>query len=578
CFLLTGCESASIDGLHNTANLIHSTAEAIRGSESLRSEASDRYALPAVGDLRHGFTVTERGSIDYLRAETAAFVHEKSGLTLFLIENEDPELAFQIAYRVPQKDETDIPHIFEHAILAGSDKYPGTNVFFDLDNKSYHTFINASTSQCMTRYQFASVSEEQLLNTLDVYMSCMEAPVVLSDKRIFEREAVRYQLYDRDAPIEMTGTVFSEDLGKMTGIGNQLWRAGFREMYTDPIASNAVGRLYENYDQLSYEKLQEVYDTYYSYDNAIIVLYGRLDYDRELAFLDEHYLRDEARQGKNALSEVALVPKEGLQRAEVLVPAYESDSAQGQSMAAYLIDLSEFSVEERLALSFFTSFLGSGSDSLQERLKKAGINNPVVIDNAAFDGAVRSGFGFMLYNAKPGQEEALYDAAREALSKVAENGFEPSVIESALHNTAMLEDMSLEGADIGIYEPVQFLSCFMTTGRTDYYTLWQQAYDEIRNDPGQRLLKSLAKKLLSAKASCLVTAAPAPGLAEELLEKREAYLTEKKAGMTEAEIDQLIEDTRAFDEWNENPVHNSDFLIDPRDFPKPEKLPEPIVQ
>ncbi len=89
-------------------------------------------ALPNVGELVHGFQVTARGGIDSLNAETASFVHEKSGLNLFLIENEDPELAFQICYRTPQQDGTDIPHIFEHSIIASSEKYPSTNLFFDM--------------------------------------------------------------------------------------------------------------------------------------------------------------------------------------------------------------------------------------------------------------------------------------------------------------------------------------------------------------------------------------------------------------------------------------------------------------
>ena len=131
------------------------------------AEDEAKYTLPEVGETLHGFTVTERGSIDYLKAETATLIHDKSGATLFLVENEDPELAFQIAYRVPQKDGTDVPHIFEHSIIAGSDKYPYTNAFFDLNNTTYNTFVNAQTLSLMTRYELASASEEQLIKMVN---------------------------------------------------------------------------------------------------------------------------------------------------------------------------------------------------------------------------------------------------------------------------------------------------------------------------------------------------------------------------------------------------------------------------
>ncbi|MCR4655069.1 MAG: insulinase family protein [Lachnospiraceae bacterium] len=537
-------------------------------------EDEGKYILPEVGDTRHGFTVTERGSIDYLKAETATFIHEKSGATLFLVENEDPELAFQIAYRVPQKDGTDVPHIFEHTILAGSDKYPYTNAFFDLANTTYNTYVNAHTMPVMTFYPLASASEEQLIKMMDVYMSCMETPVVLKDRRIFEREALRYQLYDMDDPIEMTGTVFAEDLGFMAEASLYSDVVAGGAMYPDSLASNPIGMLFDNYGDLTYDHLQETYDSYYSYDNAIILLYGKLDYDRELAFFDENYLGDEERQDKNALDEYDLKPQDGFKKVDFEVPAYEGDSVAGQSVISCYFDLSDFSPEEKAALRYFGDFISSGSSPFIRKLREAGINNIAAGDSCVDSGFARDFFVFSLSNADPGQADPFYESVQAALEDIAENGFSDSLTESVLHGIVLDEALSLEGTTIGINGFINCLAHFMTTGKTDYFELNQKAKEAVMADKDQKLMKELAAKLLQVKSSCLVTAVPTPGLAEEKDAERDAFLAEMKESMSDEELEQLIEETLAFDEWNENPVHADDLMIDPEKLPEPERLPE----
>lgn len=71
-----------------------------------------------------------------LQAKLIGFTHEKSGAELVWIKNSDPELAFSIGYHTPYIDETDTNHIFEHAILASSEKYPSKNFFLIWQEKA----------------------------------------------------------------------------------------------------------------------------------------------------------------------------------------------------------------------------------------------------------------------------------------------------------------------------------------------------------------------------------------------------------------------------------------------------------
>ena len=156
-------------------------------------------ALPAVGDVMHGFRVKELSSIDYLDADVALMEHEKSGAQLLYIANEDINRSFSVGFRTPAENDKGLPHVFEHAALGGSGKYPASNLFFEMINQTYKTYLNAATYPCNTIYPSASLSEEQLLKFVDYTMSGVLDPLVVTDERAMMREACRHDLLGRIA-------------------------------------------------------------------------------------------------------------------------------------------------------------------------------------------------------------------------------------------------------------------------------------------------------------------------------------------------------------------------------------------
>ena len=175
-------------------------------------------SLPRIGETISGFTVTELGTIHMLGARTVLFNHESSGAQLLYIQNDDRELGFNLIYRTPQMDERDNSHILEHLILSSCKKYPSRDIFFDMDSKSYTTFMNGLTDNTFTCYPVCSQSQEQLLKLMDVFLCCMEEPDALKDKNFYLREAIRYELSSVNGPLTMQGTVLSEDWGHLTDI------------------------------------------------------------------------------------------------------------------------------------------------------------------------------------------------------------------------------------------------------------------------------------------------------------------------------------------------------------------------
>mgnify|MGYP002529279889 CR=1 FL=1 len=58
--------------------------------------------------------------------------HKKTGARVFVLENDDNNKVFNIAFRTVPTDSTGVAHIIEHSVLCGSEKYPVKDPFVEL--------------------------------------------------------------------------------------------------------------------------------------------------------------------------------------------------------------------------------------------------------------------------------------------------------------------------------------------------------------------------------------------------------------------------------------------------------------
>ena len=169
-------------------------------------------ALPSVGETVEGFTVKEVRDFPLLGAELILFEHDRTGAELMYIANNDTNRVFDLTFFTRAIDNTGLPHVFEHATLNGSEKYPSSALFFNLMYQTYNTYMNALTAPLLTTYPVASLSEEQLLKYADFYTDSCLHPMILEKESIYREEAWRYRLASPDEPLTIEGTVYSEML------------------------------------------------------------------------------------------------------------------------------------------------------------------------------------------------------------------------------------------------------------------------------------------------------------------------------------------------------------------------------
>lgn len=567
---LTACSHAPAPSAVETGAARSTDADSSQPEESVRNEED---ALPAVGEEISGFTLKSVEAYEPLNAEILCFEHEYSGAQLCYIKNDDTNRAFTVAYRTPVVDETDSNHIFEHAIITSSQKYPSNNLFFDMVGKTYNTYVNAFTYSDFTMFPFSSQSEEQLLLAADAYLSCMVSPGLLRDPQIFKREALRYMLYDVDEPISMGGTVFSEDMGYMTSIDMEGRRNIVQGLYPGEYAANCIGRAHANYRDLTFERIAETHERCYSFDNSLLLIYGDLDYRSFLEFIDREYLSKAPKRGTDLSAYDDPTTAPGYVEEVVYAPAYEGDSAEDASVIYYAMDLDGQEWETIMEYELFSTILSSDSSVFHENLKEAGLTAPAFA-SISMDTA-KPFFIFGTNYANPEDAAPFKAVVDKTLADVAQNGLDDELVDTVLKAKSLDDYTMLEDSSV-IIEGIFPIICmkWVQTGEADVLAQMEAVYQAMEKDNGQASIRSLAESLKNAPRSAMITTVPKPGLAEQLVAEQEAYLAEMKAAMTPQELEQMVRDTLAFDEWNASEQSNRDIVISTADLPPLEAQPE----
>ena len=517
------------------------------------------------GSVISGFTVESVSDSEMLQAQVIGFTHEQSGAKLVWVKNRDQELAFSVSFHTPYIDEIDTNHVFEHAIVASSEKYPSKDLFFDIAGKSYNTFVNAFTYNTFTSYPVSSESEEQLMKLMDAYLSCMAAPHVLENENFFKREAVRYELDSPEDEIRMVGTVYAEDFGFLTDMAMEANNNLEDALYPGQYASNAIGRAHRNYQNLTYEAVLDTYERYYHFDNSLLFLYGDLDYERVLSFIDSEYLSKAERQGTDLSAYRDPASRDGYEERTVFVPAFEGDRTEDAAQIDYAFGLEDKSWEDLLAWDVLAGVLNHENSSFHTNLKARGIQNQVWVYVNLYN--AKPYLQFSLQNGEPEQSWAFKTAVDETLAQIAEEGADREILRSLLKQTETSNYLLMDQVNVGVNVFPNIVNYWTHTGQYDYYQVFEQTLKAVEKDSGQEIFRRLAEEAGQTGPRALVVNVPKPGLAEDVIRERDAYLEDMKASMTDEEIGKMIQDTKAFREWNESECSNSDFVIDPAHIP-----------
>ena len=243
-----------------------------------------------VNKVYSGFIVKHAEYVEEVQSEAYLMEHEKSGARLLYLGNSDDNKVFSISFRTPPYDDTGVPHILEHSSLCGSRKYHLKEPFVELVKGSMNTFLNAMTYPDKTMYPVASRNDKDFKNLMDVYLDAVFYPLIYENPYTLMQEGWHYEIAGKEGELAYNGVVYNEMKGVYSSADAIAENEVMRALFPDSPYRYESGGYPAAIPQLTQEAFENFHRTYYSPENSFIYLYGDMDIEKTLEYLDGEYL------------------------------------------------------------------------------------------------------------------------------------------------------------------------------------------------------------------------------------------------------------------------------------------------
>ncbi|MDR0324150.1 MAG: insulinase family protein [Treponema sp.] len=238
--------------------------------------------------LDSGFVILDVVDLDELKALGIWAKHEKSGAEVFHVLNDDSENLFSFVFSTVPQDNTGAPHILEHAVLCGSERYPLKDAFIVLAQGSLQTFLNAMTFPDKTVYPASSTNEHDYFNLMSVYGNAVFRPLLPEWTFMQEGHRLEYQ----DGRLAITGVVYNEMKGAYSSLDTYAGHWSVKSVLPGTPYDFESGGDPLHIPELSWEDLKEFHRSRYSPANCRIFLAGNIPTEKQLSFLNEQFFSD----------------------------------------------------------------------------------------------------------------------------------------------------------------------------------------------------------------------------------------------------------------------------------------------
>ena len=507
-----------------------------------------------VNNIIHGFKLLRKEEVKETASTAYEFRHEKSGARLLYLQNKDDNKVFSISFRTPPEDDTGVPHIIEHSTLCGSRKFPLKEPFVELVKGSLNTFLNAMTYPDKTMYPVASCNDKDFQNLMDVYLDAVFYPAIYEQPEILMQEGWHYEIEKPEEPLRYSGVVYNEMKGALSSPEDLLENQVMRALFPDNTYACESGGNPAAIPNLTYEQFIDFHRKYYAPANSYIYLYGDMDIEEKLAFINDEYLshfdivevdsRIPLQKGFAHLKEI-----------QAEYPIGEDESTDAKCFLSYNIVMAKAGDHELInALQLLEqALLKTPAAPLRKALIDAGIGMDV---SSHLETNVHQPYLTITVNGAEAEKVELFkQVIHDTLADLAENGIERDSLEAALN----LFEFQLREADFGSYpKGLIYNISLMTNWLYDQDPLAKLRYEHDIVDLREKLEGNyyedlLREYFLDNTFGAVVVMSPS----KELAGKQEKAMTEKLAAvkekMTAEELQQVIEETARLKERQQTP-------------------------
>ncbi len=478
------------------------------------------------------------------------FRHEKSGARICVISGDDDNKLFCAAFRTPPTDSTGVPHIIEHTVLCGSDRFPARDPFMQLVKGSLNTFLNAMTFPDKTMYPVGSCNDKDFQNLMHVYMDAVFHPNIYKHKEIFMQEGWHYEMEQPEDELTINGIVYSEMKGALSSAMGQMEEEMQQAMFPDNTYGVNSGGDPDVIPSLTYEDYLDFHSRYYHPTNSYIFLYGDVDVEERLNWLDAQYL-----SGYDKIdidSHVEPQKPFGFRKVTKSYSIAAEESKENKYFYGYSAACgSNLNTEDCWALDLLGDvLLYAPGAPVKQALLDAGIGQDIT--GGFSDHMLQPVFQVIAKNAAEGKAEEFYRTVRQTLQKLVTEGISKKSLLATINiREFRYRESDFGGFPKGLVYSMDILQSWLYDENSIFDRmhggeLYASLKAKIDTDYYEKLIE---KYLLSDEHSVLLTLEPENGLLDRKNEALRAELAAKKASMTPAEIDAIVAETKALRDY-----------------------------
>ena len=501
----------------------------------------------------NAYEVLQTEDLSDLKSKGTLLKHKKSGARVLLMENDDENKVFTIGFRTPPSDSTGVPHIMEHSVLCGSKEFPVKDPFVELVKGSLNTFLNAMTYPDKTVYPVASCNDKDFQNLMHVYMDAVFYPNIYQHDKTFRQEGWSYKLDDPDGELTISGVVYNEMKGAFSSPEGVLDRVVLNSLFPDNAYSVESGGDPEMIPELTYEQFLDFHRKYYHPSNSYIYLYGDMDMEEKLRWLDEKYLSDFENEPVD--SEIHL--QKPFTEMKEVVQEYSIASEESDEDNTYLSynKVIGTTLDEKLYLAFEIldyALLSAPGAPLKKALLDAGVGKDI---SGSYDnGVYQPIFSVISKNANVEQKEEFIRVIEDTLKDIVKNGINKKALRAGIN----YHEFRFREADFGNYPRglmygLQLFDSWLYDETKPFIHMQAiPTFEFLKEQVETGYFEELIQKyLLDNTHGSIVIIKPERGrtarMDKELADKLQAY----KDSLSKEEIDALVKATKELEEYQE---------------------------
>jgi presequence protease len=477
---------------------------------------------------RHGFSVVRERELGMLGVHARLLRHDGSGAELLHLAGDEPNLSFAVGFATLPQDDTGVAHILEHMVLAGSERFPLKDPFFEMVKGSVAGFINAMTWPDRTVYPFATDHPKDFLNLLQVYLDAVFRPRLT--RETFDQEAWHLEPGEERGSLRWRGVVFNEMKGAAGNPDRALSMTEAKALLGDTPYRHDSGGDPAAIPELTFEGLRAFHHDHYHPSRARFVVHGDVDLDATLEVI-AGYLEGAPR--------LAPLPPPGLP-ARLAAPvqahgAYPSD-ARGKAIAtvswagrepAGPADVLLWRLLERVVV-------GTPAAPLRRALLDAGLGEAFV---GGFSDARRTPlFEVGLRGVETDRAPDVHALVLATLRSLAERGLDDDDVAAARNRLEFVSrELDVYGGQRGLAAALTAMGVWFhgrdPVAELDFDATFAELDARLRAGPGAAVTDVLRRWLLEEPHRADLTIVPDPDLSARRERDERARLAKVAAGL-----------------------------------------------